>query len=354
MFTQKGISFKVFCSLLTLSFLTGTIAPGYAQSPASPPGLLSTSPAYSPWALKGIKVYPDDPLKFDFLLEEGDAKLSEDELKKESELLIKYFLAALTLPEEDLWVNLSPFEQDKIIPQETSLTEMGKGLLEQDYLLKKLVSSLTYPETDLGKSFWDKVYQKAYQRFGTSKIPVNTFNKVWIVPDKAVVYEDGQRALIEESKLKVMMEADYVAFRERGTKEEGRRTKLGEDDEKNINDLSSQVMKEVVIPAIEEEVNSGENFATLRKMYRSFILASWFKKRLKESLLGQVYVDKKRLKGIDIAEPELKEKIYQQYLQSYQDGLYNYIKTDYSPQERKHIKRKYWSGGIGFGVDERQ
>lgn len=339
---------RIISLIISLSFsLTSLPVYPAAQTPL-PEGLLFTTPKHTPWALKGIKIYPDDPLKFDFLLDEGDAQLSEQELKKESELLIKYFLAALTLPEEDLWVNLSPYEEDKIIPGETSQTELGKGLLEQDYLLKRLVSSLTYPEADLGKDFWQKVYAQAFQRFGTTKIPVNTFNKVWIVPDKALVYEDGERALIEESSLKVMMEQDYLAFKERSLPAGRQGTKLKEDDEKNINDLSSSVMKEVVIPAIEEEVNSGENFATLRKMYRSFILASWFKKRLKESLLGEVYVDKKKTKGIDIDEPGLKEKIYEQYLASYKDGLYNYIKTDYSPQEKRHIKRRYWSGGIGL------
>jgi len=34
--------------------------------------------------------------------------LLNDELKDESRKLIKYFLASLTIPEKDLWVNLSP------------------------------------------------------------------------------------------------------------------------------------------------------------------------------------------------------------------------------------------------------
>lgn len=345
MFMQKGISFRLFSILMAGCFFSTAICPGYAQSLSPLPKLVSPTPAHKPWALKGIKVYPDDPLRFDFLLEEGDLKLTEEELKKESELLIKYFLASLTLPEEDLWVNLSPFERDKIIPAETSQTEMGKGLLEQDYLLKQLVASLTYPETEIGKEFWQKVYAQTYQRFGTTKLPVNTFNKVWIVPDKAVVYEDGQRALIEESRLKVMMEADYLAFKNSQQSLPGRQAGTDhspqtQDARRNtqdaeLNDLSSSVMREVVIPTLEQEVNSGANFAPLRKMYHSFILASWFKQRLKESLLGQVYVDKKKTKGIDIAEPGLKDKVYQQYLDSYKQGLYNYIKSDYSPPREK-------------------
>jgi len=42
----------------------------------------------------------------------------------------------------------------------------------------------------LGREFWQKVYKKALINFGTTNIPIDTFNKVWIVPDQAVVYEN--------------------------------------------------------------------------------------------------------------------------------------------------------------------
>ena len=37
--------------------------------------------------------------------------------QKETALLIKYFLTCLTVPQEDLWVNLSPYESGRIISQ---------------------------------------------------------------------------------------------------------------------------------------------------------------------------------------------------------------------------------------------
>ena len=50
-------------------------------------------------------------------LDKGDSQLSNNALKKESSKLIKYFLASLTIPEKDLWGNLSPYEKVRIIPQ---------------------------------------------------------------------------------------------------------------------------------------------------------------------------------------------------------------------------------------------
>ena len=112
-------------------------------------------------------------------------------LKDEASKLVKYFLASLTIPEKDMWVNLSPYQHDRIITQEFGITEMGKDMLAQDYLLKQVTSSVMYPEGAVGKEFWNKIYQEAYKRFGTTNIPVNTFNKVWIIPDKASVYENA-------------------------------------------------------------------------------------------------------------------------------------------------------------------
>src|SRR5207253_622462 len=148
----------------------------------------------------------------DFLIHKGDGHLEEVQKKTEYNKLVKYFLASLTIPDQDQWVNLSPYERNRIIADNFGKTEMGRDLLSQDYLLKQITSSLMYPESGLGKKFWDKVYEKAYKEYGVTDIPVNTFNKVWIIPDQAAVYESGNAVYILKSHLKVMLEEDYLAI----------------------------------------------------------------------------------------------------------------------------------------------
>src|SRR5205814_1829907 len=152
--------------------------------------------------------------RFDFIMDIGDSGLSLDskEFRQEARKLIKYFLASITVPEKDLWVNLSPYERNRIIPEGFGVTEMGRDLLAQDYILKQLTASLIYPEDQLGKEFWERVRTKAQEKYGTTDIPMNTFNKIWIVPNKAVVYENGASAFVIESNLKVMLEEDYLAL----------------------------------------------------------------------------------------------------------------------------------------------
>ena len=186
---------------------------------------------------------------------------------------------------------------------------MGRDLLAQDYLLKQITASLIYPEDEFGKKFWKRVYEEASKKFGTTNIPVNTFNKVWIVPEKAVVYENSKAgtAYVVESKLKVMLEEDYLALVDNIKKDDWTTGKMKETNAKEMNNVSSQIVREIVLPEIEKEVNEGKNFALLRQIYHSLVLATWYKKNLRESLLGKVYIDKGKTKGVDVDDKLVKQ-----------------------------------------------
>ncbi len=324
--------------------------------------------------LKGIKVHPNNPFRFDFILDQGNttntviaspkgAKQSQQEqLKQESTKLIKYFLASLTIPEKDLWVNLSPYEKNRIIPNSFGLTEMGRDLLAEDYMLKQITASLIYPEGETGKRFWKRIYVEAAEKFGTTNIPVNTFNKVWIVPEKAVVYENAKAgtAYVVDSKLKVMLEQDYLASLKptslRGTSEASDEAISKRTTSSDLNALGSQIIRQIVIPELTKEVNSGRNFAQLRQVYNSLILATWYKKKIKDSILSQVYENKNKVTGVEPLvslrgrSPKQSlitdtEYIYQQYLQAFKKGAYNFIKEEIDPATEQPIPRKYFSGG---------
>src|SRR5476649_65759 len=209
---------KPFIFILLMSFLMSQVnVPAFASAGMvlpTPGVMVHLSPPVNPPILKGIKVHTDNPFRFDFILDKGDAGSSNEQLKDESSKLIKYFLASLTIPEKDLWVNLSPYEKDRIIPESFGVTEMGRDLLAEDYMLKQITASLIYPEDEVGKKFWKRIYEEAANKYGTTNIPINTFNKVWIVPEKAVVYENAKAgtAYVVESKLKVMLEQDYLSL----------------------------------------------------------------------------------------------------------------------------------------------
>jgi len=349
----KKFSFRLLTCFVLAAFSLSSIFPNlaFAQMVLNLPApgiMVAPTAAYVPAILKGVKIYPDNPLRFDFIVDTGDSKIAGEELKEESRKLIKYFLASLTVPEEDLWVNLSPYEKERIIPEKFGTTEMGKDLLAQDYLLKQLTASLIYPEEGLGKEFWNRVYKKAFELYGTTNIPINTFNKVWIVPDKAVIYQNKDTAFVADSHLKVMLEQDYLALDSNLSNEEKGTDLLEEEEVKELSDVSSKIVKEIILPEIEKEINHGKNFSLLRQIHNSLILATWFKKTLKENILNKVYVNKNKVKGVDVADKDVKQKIYSQYLEAYKKGVYDYIKTDDDQYMNTAIERRYFSGGANF------
>ncbi len=329
--------------VVILTFLASTLTPvpkAHADTFLGlpvPGAMVSLSPAYEPVMIKGLTVHKDNPFLFDFIVDVGQDRMSGQPLKQEGEKLIKYFLASLAIPEKDLWVNLSPYEKDRMIPEELSKTDMGRDLLSQDYILKQITASLIYPERKLGKTFWDKVYAKAQEMYGTTRVPVNTFNKVWIMADRAEVFEHNQTAFVTDSHLKVMLEEDYLALSRHVIPAPSQ-----------IHSVGSQIIKEIILPELEREVNTGKNFANLRQIFNSLILASWYKKNLKNALLNQVYSDHNKIKGIDLKDQTIKEQIYQRYLQAYKKGVFNYIKEDINASQGTNIPRKYFSGGVGI------
>ena len=337
---------KILSVLITAVFVWGTIVPPVPARAAQPATVLDlpapgtrVQPAgrFEPALMRGMRLDEGNPLKLEFVIHPGDASADDAAFRDESDKLIKYFLAALTTPEDQLWVNLSPYEADRIIPADFGRTRLGRDMLAQDYLLKQLTASLMYPEEELGREFWERVYRKAQARFGTTAIPMNTFNKVWIVPQTATVYVHDGAVFVVDSHLRVMLESDYLSLAEH-------HAESGAVD--GDNGITADIVREVLIPEIEREVNTGRTFAPLRQIFSAVILASWYKQNLRESFLGQVYVDRARTDGVDTADADINRKIYRQYVAAFEKGVYDYIREDYDPVTRHTVPRKYFSGGV--------
>jgi hypothetical protein len=343
--------FKRLVCCLTLAAFVSAGLPSYAQRvlplPAAGSMALPAS-SFVPAILKGMKVYPREPLRFDFVIDTGNSALNSDDLKPEVNKIIRYFLASLTTPEKDLWVNLSPHEGDRIIPDAFGQTEMGRDLLLEDYILKQLTSSLMHPESPLGKEIWKKIYAVAFQKYGIADVPLDTFNKVWITPDEATVYVKGTTAVIKSSHLKVMLESDYIAeSMEQGAgsfkQDYFASTAVAWASSSNI---AKDVLREVIIPVLEKEVNQGSDFAVLRQIYSAMVLATWFKRNMQKSLVGEVYADRNKVRGIDLVDKDTKEQVWRQYVEALKKGAFNYIKEEFDEFSGEVIPRKYFAGGF--------
>ena len=346
---KKSLIKAISACLLAAFLLNTSGAVALAQSTTlllpAPTQFIHLSPNYSHPVLKGLKFNPNSPLKVEFIIDTADkGEVSQEEASR----LIKYFLAALTMPKEDIWVNLSPYEADTIAEEHLSQTDLGRDLLSQDFILKQLSSSLTYPESDTGKDFWKQTYKQVIQLAGTTNIPINTFNKVWIVPKSSEVYENKDTALITQARLDVLLEQDYLSLHKNISSIKNHQSKPKDKLIQDINQASSNIMKQLILPKIKRDVNFGKNFANLRQIYHSLILGFWFKGKFKDTIYKH-YINQAKIKGINLpGDTDSKDKIYQHYLKAFKTGLYDYIKADYDPKSQKNIRRRYFSGGSSF------
>jgi len=115
-------------------------------------------------------------------------------------------------------------------------------------------------------------------------------------------------------------------------------------DEKAV--LTKEIMREVVLPAIEKEVNEGKNFAVIRQVYYAAILAKWYRELIQNTLLAEAYVGRNRVVGVTSDDKTVKEAIYQRYIAAYKKGVFNYIKEESDVATGESLPRKYFSGGI--------
>ncbi|MDD2927251.1 MAG: metallophosphoesterase [Candidatus Omnitrophica bacterium] len=263
-----------------------------------------------------------------------------DRLENSTQELLSHFFVGISLPNNSFWVNLRPDSPDDIIDTFLAQTDLGRILLEADLQLKKDTANFTSPNTPEGKDYWNKLYKKAGELFGSERLTIPTLTRPWIVPEEIIIRESSNNAYIYKATLKVMLEEDYL---------QGSSAYNFTDERlKQLNAYSSQLIRETIIPRLTKEVNTAKRYASLRQVYYSLILAQWFKEKFrgKAGLYSQL-IDKKNLVNLASGEPWSKTSYFKAYQDSFNKGEYSFKESVYTAQGR--IIRSYLSGGVAFG-----
>jgi len=286
---------------------------------------------------------------FKLLLDKGDfekeQRLSKkgavpgENLENSTKELLNYFFIGTSLPNDSFWVNLRPDSPDNIVDPYLAQTDVGKILLEADLQLKKDTSLATSPQTPEGRVYWDKLYKKAEELFGTESITIPTLTRPWIVPGEIIIRESANNAYIYKATLKVMLEQDYL--------KDSSVYSFTDERLKKLNEYSSQLIRKTIIPKLTKDVNTAKRYAPLRQVYYSLILAQWFKQKFYgKTGLYSYLINKKNLTGLTSKEPWSKTNYFQAYQKSFKEGEYNIKEPVYTPQGQ--VIRSYMSGGLDF------
>jgi hypothetical protein len=285
---------------------------------------------------------------FRLLLDKGDTKNPQtQELETTSKTLLNYFFIGLALPNDAFWVNLRPDSEDNIIDPWLAQTDIGRIMLETDLQLKKDTAKATSPETPEGRKYWDLLYKKAEELFGYENVTIPTLTRPWIVPGEIIIRETADSAYIYKATLKVMLEQDYL--------KDSATYNFKDPRLKALNEYSSQLIRELIIPKLTKEVNSSKRYASLRQVYYSLIMAQWFKARHKKGLSpkGTVpeLIDSHNLSNLTSKTPWTKTTYFQEYQQSFQKGEYNLQEPRTTPFG--HAIRSYFSGGMELSATQK-
>ncbi|MDO8748420.1 MAG: hypothetical protein Q7J72_04825 [Candidatus Omnitrophota bacterium] len=288
---------------------------------------------------------------FKLLLDKGDLKQPKEQNGLNDKLLtqelLNYFLIGLSLPNDTFWVNLRPDAADNIIDPLLEKTDIGRIFLESDLQLKKDTASFTSPQTPEGKVYWDKLYKKAGELFGTENITIPTITRPWIVPNEVIVRETDDSAYIYKATLKVMLEEDYLKSSQ-SSAFSNQQYNFNDPRLKELNQYSTQLIKETIIPKLTQEVNSSQRYAKLRQVYYSLVLSRWFKMKY-QGKPGQYpeLIDRQNLTNLTSPQAWDKQTYFSQYQESFAKGEYNLKETIASPFGQSI--RSYVSGGISVG-----
>jgi hypothetical protein len=298
--------------------------------------------------------------------EEGDPIIS---LGNGSQQSLEFFFTALLNPDDKFWVNLAPWEPDRIIDKDLGKTDIGRIMLEADLQMKKDFCKYSNPcESEIGDVLQkledekkEELIKRCMQKYpgqikGTNNVWFSRVTRHWIVPDRVDVYENNYEVYILNSSLNIYSEPAYndssfeivdqdpsliseecLECLNEAVKEYGRYAKEKED--------------EMILPLVVYDVNHHGNYSDLRQVYVSLALAQWYKEHTGYTIeLFSELVDSGNITGFESQDTWSPTGIWEHYVKSYEEGEYHcWMNTTHeSGGSTITESRCYQSGGVDF------
>ena len=208
------------------------------------------------------------PFDFEFLFDITDRYDS----RQESLTAIDYFFEVLSVPANDLWVNLGPAEMEQVMPPSLRELEIGRVLLESDLVLKKLTAALLHPDSPSGRRYWATLQSQLRLRDGVTPAGFEPSFRLWMRPDRFGTETNGANLLVKEARLAIQGEEAH----EQAPSPGGADGRAQSPDDK----LAWEVFQDLVLPVLQREIDEGRLFARLRQLCFSFALADAFRAHL--------------------------------------------------------------------------
>jgi nucleoside-diphosphate-sugar epimerase len=300
-----------------------------------------TMPSVAPASeFAGLTLDLNDSLKLNFLFK--DPSVTQADLTR----LVDYFLTALTVPNNDLWVNLSPYERNRILDQTLIGTRLGELFVLMDRQLKQAMTAALHPDHPQGQLFWQDYMAHVMAVAGLDS-EAEMSNKVWIVPGRIELLEHGTTVELVEHQLRVLLDVDYVTHQGRHEHESDRLQRILPQDIP-LADARLALMRKWIIPVVTAKVNGQDDFMALRDAFSAIILATWYKRSVSDSFLHDTFVNKKKMTYLSVFPKERISALYEAYVDDFFNGVFTTVREQYDPSTQSFTNQSYMSGGIQY------
>lgn len=298
--------------------------------------------------------------------EKGDKAMN---IVNASEQPLEYFFIGLTLSNQKFWVNLNPWEPDRIVDDDVGRTDVGRIMLEADLQMKKDFCKYENPcSSRVGDEYWQLLDKKQEELVtgcmrqypGEIEKDMNVLfpaaTRYWIVPDEITAYGNENEVYIVNSTLTIKTEPVYehsvYEIVNQGTSKvsDGCRRCL-DDALVEYGRYATELEEEMIYPLVAQEVNNNENYSELRQVYSSLALAQWYKSHGQyASTIFSDFIDWGELEGLESQTAWDATEIWKSYVKSHNEGEYNCQKEETYRKGRYTITEYiiYSSGGVDF------
>lgn len=323
--------------------------------------------------LNSISVTTDSlgGVNFDLILKAEKAEGSKPGISIQNATRIgaTAFLTGLDVPNYKFWVNLNPWEVDRIIDEELGQSEVGKIMLEADLQMKKDFSNYGNPCVNkTGKILWslldkkrEALVQQCMKKFpgqiyNTDNINFQSVTMHWIIPDKVYVYSNGTQISIINANLTINSESDIdrssfqvrnqdVNSLSRGCTEELNRSA------QEYGEYCENLEENMIQPYVVADINSKEKYKDLRDVYTALALAQWYKSNI--SPLMDIFRYSRGSSSFSALKPEGSwnpKDIWDKYVYSFKNGEYICWENSTTKSEgRTHTRsHRITTGGVEF------
>lgn len=278
------------------------------------------------------------------------------------------FMTGLGISDDKFWVNLLPWEPDRIIDEKLSESDVGRIMLEADLQMKRdLVNYLNPCVSENAKALYnllknkeDTLVQLCMDKFpgeikNVNNVKFRPITRYCIIPDKIFVYSNRTQIYIINSSLSIRSEpiVDHTSFdvnnQDSKTLSKGCLEELNKS-AKEYGEYKKDMIEQMILPFVIADVNYDDKYNNLREIYVALALAQWYKSTIDPSrdMFQNIYTsDFAAAKSLNHWSPY---EIWEEYIYSFENGEYKcLLNTTTKTAKGIEFENRWFSwGGVAF------